>query len=606
LFHTKSMMKFTYLPIKFKLIVFFLPLIVLSVLLSGLFSYWLASKQIRENAHLLLNDTVHQTGIFINDKLLTMFEQLVLIEDDKAIRNVIIREGNETDEDRIIDMIDISNRFKEIYARNHSMLDSIYVKLNNGREFQVREPNNPRRANLDLSAWIDRYSWSDKGYYWLNDHPDTVFGTSGTNSVITVFRILGKKGAPFNGIVLFNLKTAYFRTILNNVTVSPNGNIALISPEGVLYSKEVDARYDIGENGLAALRANKGQGSLNLVSNNNEKMFVVYNSMDINNWIVAAIVPESDVLEKAGQIKYVSIALIVLVVFLSSITATWFANSISKSIMYLSNQIRKVEDGNLNVEFTVKDNNEIGVLAGGLTSLIRTVNNLLHQVREEQEKKRKLELLVLQSQINPHFLYNTLASIQQLIDYRDNEKAGKMLGAVTRFFRIAISKGRDIIPVQEEIGHIRDYLTIQQMRYSQDFDFEFDISDELLNGYMIKLTLQPIVENSIYHGIKNKYDRGRIRISGRRAGPDIVFEVFDDGAGIPEERLDRLVRSINQSDIELRPITFGLKNVNQRIKLYHGQQYGIIVESTLHEYTRVTVTVPLLSQSPQEEEDSNG
>lgn len=588
-------------PIKLKFLIVLLPIIVISVVLSGVFSYWLAEGQIRENTNLMLNDTVYQTGTYIDDKMTTMFEQLLYMEDDKAIRNSVLKRGKETNKERLFDVIDFNNKMNDIYAKYSRILDSIYVRLNNGREFQLQKEQIPQKIGLNLNEWLGKYNDADKGYYWLNDHEDRVFETAIQRNVMTVFKMIGKQDSEFNGVVLINLKTEYFLEILNNVKISSNGVMVLLSPDGLLYSKEVDSVYEIGEKGIAYLRENSGNsGSFNIVTPRNKKMFVVYNFIKINNWTIAAIIPEADLLEKASQIKYISMLIIVFVAIVSALAVMIFTGRISKSIIYLSNQVKKVEQGNFNIGFSVKDKNEIGSLADGLTSLVKTVRKLLQQIRADQEKKRKLELLVHQSQINPHFLYNTLASIQQLIDHRDHRNAGTMLKAMTGFFKVGISKGKNMIQVSEEINHIRDYLIIQKMRYNDEFEFEFDIGEEIANGYIMKLILQPIVENSIYHGIKNKYEHGLIRISGRTSGPNMILEVFDEGAGIPKEKLDRLMRSINQPDIEQHPITFGLKNVNQRIKLYYGQQYGIEIESRIYEYTKVTVTIPLLKHLPEE------
>ncbi len=238
--------------------------------------------------------------------------------------------------------------------------------------------------------------------------------------------------------------------------------------------------------------------------------------------------------------------------------------------------------------------------------MVKSIKSLMTQIREEQDKKRKLELLLLQSQMNPHFLYNTLASIQQLIENQDASRASTMLRAITGFFRIGISKGQDIIYVAEEIMHIENYLIIQKMRYTKDFDYELDMADEIMQHSMMKLILQPIVENAIYHGIKNKYGRGRLKVSGRVRGTNLIFEIFDDGVGIHPDHLKNLIESINKHEIDQKPITFGLKNVNQRIKLYYGEPYGIQLESMLYEFTKVLVTIPIITEQPQQEEGSHG
>lgn len=581
-------------PLKNKLIVYFLSLIIISVVLSGVLSYRMVVSQIKENAHHLLNDTVSQTGFFLNEKFTVILEKLVLLGDGKAIRNSILQKSR-TDEDRIMDRIELTHRMNELYSTYFPMVDSIYIKLNTGQEFQLQKNEIPQSVGLNLQEWLKTYSWSEKGYYWINHHEDTIFETVKKRGVITVLRTFGRVDTPFNGIAAINLNSAYFEGILSNIQVSANGYLVLISPDGMLFSKEVAPKYDIGATAVRFLRENAGnRGSFTVTNGDRERFVVVFDSLSVNNWVLAAIVPERDLLRETDQIKYISILIIIVLVIVSSIMATLFAESFSKSIRYLSNQIRKVEAGNFSIEFNVKDNNEVGVLANGLNSLLKSVKDLMHKIREEQDKKRKLELLLLQSQIKPHFLYNTLASIQQLIENRDMPKASTMLRAITGFFRIGISRGKDMVFVSEEIEHVENYLIIQKMRYINDFEYELDIDKGMRKYTTIKLILQPIVENAIYHGIKNSFGKGCLRVKGRVDGGHLVFEIEDDGAGIPEDHLRHLLESIHQPEIDQQPITFGLKNVNQRIKLYYGPEYGIHLESKLYEYTKVTVTVPIL------------
>ena len=542
----------------------------------------------------MLKDTVYQTSNFVNDKFTMMFEQLVSLEEDSASQNLMINQyADPNKSEKYNNIIEMNRRLNDIYLGYYQMLDSIYFYSKGGTEIKLFRDAVPMQIGLNLDQWDDIYNNSDKGYYWLNNHIDEVFRTVEQRQVMSVFKIYGNKDAALNYILLFNLKNQYFSTILQNVKISSNGYMVLISPDGMISSKEVLPAYDIAKPGLDYLREKQeDEGSFNIRSIKGEKMLVVYNTIKINNWRIAAIVPEKEILESASQIKYISLLIIIILIFVSTIVAAIFAGSISGPIRFLSKRVREFEKGNFNVKFDVKDSNELNILANGLSSLVKTVENLLQKVKDEQEKKRKVELLALQSQINPHFLYNTLASIKHLIDMNENERASKMVGALTKFFMIGISKGKEIITLREEIEHVQNYLSIQKMRYSKDFEFSFQIDENILDCRIIKLTLQPIVENAIYHGIKNKQEMGMIKLNGYQEETDIVIEVWDDGAGISTERLQGLIKSINLSEIEENPTTFGLRNVNQRIKLHFGEPYGLSIESTENIYTKVTIRIP--------------
>ena len=181
-----------------------------------------------------------------------------------------------------------------------------------------------------------------------------------------------------------------------------------------------------------------------------------------------------------------------------------------------------------------------------------------------------------------------------------------MVGALTKFFMIGISKGKEIITVAEEIEHIRNYLLILQMRYSQDFDFELDVSEEIARCQIIKLTLQPLVENSIYHGIKNKPAKGILRVTGYREGAQAVIEVYDDGAGMSEARLAELRQSLAAPEVAEHPMTFGLRNVNERLKLHFGPEYGLTVFSEAGRFTRILVRLPFPEETSGGDADESG
>jgi two-component system sensor histidine kinase YesM len=590
-------------PLKVKLLCFFLPLIICSVGLTGVLSYLFAEKQLRDNAYYLLRDTAYQTNLFLNDRFATMFEQLYNIENDPAIQNMILNRYSPESKQKYLDLIGLNDRLNEIYRRYPKIIDSIYIYLDNGHEFSLMNDSIAVREGIRLEEWLRRYRGSPKGYYWLNDHRDRIFETFEERRVLSCFKLIGTPASKVKGLVILNLKSDHFLEILRNIRVSAHGYLALISPDGLLLSKNAAPRYRLSRADLAGLRDRAGaDGGYERRNPSGEKLFIVYNTIAMNQWRIAAVVPERDLLAEAGRIKTTSLAIILVLSLISAGLALVFAGNIATSVKYLSEQVKRVEAGDFDTQFLIAEQNEVGILAKGLTSLVNTVKQLLRKVREEQEQKRQIELLALQSQINPHFLYNTLSSIKHLIEMNENGRAAKMVGALTKFFMIGISKGKEVITVAEEIEHIRNYLLILQMRYSQDFDFELAVNEEIADCKIIKLTLQPLVENSIYHGIKNKPEKGIIRVSGYRAGRHAVIEVYDDGAGMTEARLAELRQSLAAPEVAEHPMTFGLRNVNERLRLHFGPDYGLDIFSEPGRYTRILVRLPFPEQRQEENE----
>lgn len=262
----------------------------------------------------------------------------------------------------------------------------------------------------------------------------------------------------------------------------------------------------------------------------------------------------------------------------------------------LSSFPQKVSDwqnGDANVDFSTdyQSENEINTLSRGLYSLKNTVTDLLRQVKLEQKQKYKMELLAMQAQIKPHFLYNTLASVRNLVDMGDNRKAGVMCDALEKYYRIGVSNGKEVITVRQEVEHATNYLRIQQMRYQKDFDFFVNVDENIMNCDILKITLQPLVENAVYHGIKQKEGKGTIVLSGGRENGRIVFSVYDDGAGMNPEKLKELEASIS-GDWDSQSENFGLRNVSRRLRLFYGENAYIAFDSVKGMFTEVKVVIP--------------
>lgn len=223
--------------------------------------------------------------------------------------------------------------------------------------------------------------------------------------------------------------------------------------------------------------------------------------------------------------------------------------------------------------------------------MIDKINELLEQVTTEQIRLRKAEFELLQTQINPHFLYNTLDTIIWLAEAGKQREVVGMVGSLSEFFRASLNQGKDIISIREELQHVKSYLEIQQVRYQDILKYEIQVPGELDKYLIPKITIQPIVENALYHGIKNKRGLGRIRVSGKKEEGGFAIQVEDNGIGINEERL-RQVRDKIQYRTPAENDIYGLYNVNERIRLNFGEKFGISIESVYGEGTVVSIHLP--------------
>ena len=281
------------------------------------------------------------------------------------------------------------------------------------------------------------------------------------------------------------------------------------------------------------------------------------------------------------------VAVLLLIVFISH----YIPLSISRPITELVEVTQQVSQGNLQVRSHVNTGVEAKQLSESLNTMIDKINALLEQVKKEQIRIRKAEFELLQAQINPHFLYNTLDTIIWLAESDEQKQVVHMVESLSDFFRTSLNQGKDIISIKEEIQHVRSYLEIQQMRYQDILEYEIDVPEEFYQNTIPKITVQPLVENALYHGIKNRRGKGKITVRGYREDSFFILEVRDNGIGMQTERLVQVRNALLYKQLAESKV-YGLYNVNERIRLNCGEEYGLRISSTYQEGTTVKILLP--------------
>ena len=283
----------------------------------------------------------------------------------------------------------------------------------------------------------------------------------------------------------------------------------------------------------------------------------------------------------------VSSLFLIVAVLLFLTVSKWIA----KPIQVLESRMSEIESSEyfeIN-EVNIDSYQEVSALSSSFNTMMRKIDELMKRVVIEQNEQRKSELKALQNQINPHFLYNTLDSIVWMIEKGQNEKAGELVVALAKFFRLSISQGRNIIPIKDEVNHAKNYILIQKIRYQDAFTYEFDVDQSMNELKTMKFLLQPLIENSIYHGLKNKIDAGHILIKVHQDDTHIIFSVSDNGYGIRQEKIDELYRKMKGDNLH---DGVGLKNIYQRLVIYFGSKADMVIESELDEGTTISIKIP--------------
>ena len=300
----------------------------------------------------------------------------------------------------------------------------------------------------------------------------------------------------------------------------------------------------------------------------------------------------------------IQIIITVLAIIISINSFISVSGAIQKPISDMEKLSTKVSNGDLTARIDIPHVDELDTLAGNLNTMAGQIDLLIKKNMEEQKNFQKAEMKALQAQITPHFLYNTFDTIVWLAEEEHTEEVVKITKAFSDFLRISLSRGHEWITISQELDHIKNYLTIQKIRYADILSYTIDADESLMEYKIIKLVLQPLVENAIYHGIKNKRGRGVLKVSIHYADESkqaITFTVEDNGAGFTEERLGQVRNELRTGaeDSEKLSSVYGLYNVNKKLKLYYGEQTeGIIIESTAGKGSKISFTIPIFIDVP--------
>jgi len=417
-----------------------------------------------------------------------------------------------------------------------------------------------------------------------------------SEQVITVSRSIRFKraGREESGVLLLELNYDMITDLARKTNLGEYGHLMILDDQGrLLYTSET------GEPRMTLLSA-KEASSIFLGSRRvtlwNTDMFINVNTLIQTRWLIATVSNINGIRNAVKRLALIIVLIYSVSIAICATVAAVISLQVSRPVSQLKTAMLKVEEGDFSRQASVSGQTEIVSLAHSFNAMTGKIRELMARLVSQQREKRKMELQVLQNQINPHFLYNTLDSIVWLAEHDRNKDVITTVVALAHFFRIGISKGETFIPVGNEISHVRNYLTIQSIRYVNKFTYDIQVDSRLLGYRVMKLVLQPIVENAIYHGIGDE-DDGKIKITGTIENGYMVFRVWNSGYGISEEKIREMYETMRGNP---EKPSVGIRNVYQRLKLYYGDEAEVIITSIQDETTTVSLRIPL---EPKEERD---
>lgn len=483
-----------------------------------------------------------------------------------------------------------------LYEANKDNLVSIACYTKEGK-LTAATPIATVKADVNVTAqeWFVDAMDQLENFHFSTPHVQNLFDDPSYRYywVISLSRTveLTHNGAATMGVLLVDMNYSSIEQLLEKANEDASSEyVYLMDRDGeIIYHPRQDLIHmDIYEENN--LEAAQYEDETVRETFRGEKRLVTVKTVSYTGWKLVSVVPMEVFSMGMESTRYLVLLFVVLALLATVILNQLVSARIAKPLKKLNDSVKEWEAGNLEPDIYVGGSMEVEHLGKTLRSTVEQIRQLMQDIVVEQEEKRKSELDALQSQINPHFLYNTLDSIVWMITGEKYEEAVFMITQLASLFRISLSQGKTIIRIEDEIKHAQNYMNIQKIRYKNVFQVDFQIEPEILQCCTVKLVLQPLLENAIYYGMEYMDGEGQILVSGYRRGEDIFLEVQDNGLGMPEEEAARLLTEENRE--RKRGSGVGLINVHSRIRLRFGPQYGLLIESHPDEGTTVTIHIP--------------
>lgn len=557
------------------------------MMILGIMVYLRVSAASREEMIGSTEKLMEQTGENMEDYLVSMRQ----ISD--AVYYNVIKENDFSDQDN-----DIQQGMKRIYEANRSNLRSIAIYNNYGSlmgaEPVVLQKEDP---NVTRQDWYKQAKAEMENMHFSTPHIQNLFDDAFRYYwVISLSRAveLTDNGVPQVGVLLVDMDYSSISRMMKQINAKTSGQYYYLcdgSGEIIYHTKQMQINKGIcSENSKKA--ASYKDGVYDEFAGGEHRKVIV-NTISYTGWKLVGVIPNSVFTHGMFDIRYFIVLLILLMAMMLGVVNRVVSVRIASPILKLNDSVLEYETGK-KPEIYIGGSMEIRHLGDSIQRSYEQIDMLMHKIVLEQTERRKSELEALQSQINPHFLYNALDSITWMIEGERNDEAVFMISQLAKLFRISLSKGRTVIPVSDELQHVQSYMNIQKVRYKNSFSFVLDVDPAVYSFCTVKLILQPILENAINYDVggMDEDDGGEIRVTGREQDGKVLLLVEDNGLGMSEDEVAFLLTDNNR--IHKHGSGVGLVNVNNRIQLLFGKEYGLSVASEPDEGTVVTVSFPAI------------
>lgn len=583
--------KLGYIPIGYKLMLTFLIFIVILVSVNFYISHSMYDETMRKQTRVNIQGTLKQIRDNVAYKVDDIVQTSATLYDDTTLaqsvrRNLYGVENHNRMNDIIIPKLESAakavglNLRLSVYFHNQTLHQS-YRNWSNGRG----ENFNEQTFDIYYMKHI-----SDK--FWYFTLPEENFNVTmvwrqveedARDERISMIRRMLDMNNPLEikeiGIMRFSVRLSELFDSVDYTKLGEGSILSVLDPVGNVVFTSGQALEDRDES------QNKVSKYATAAKYDEKKYLTLQEDLPQKNWKIVAQVPLNIIEQEAKRVRTVFIIICLICVLLFAYTGYLISQSFSKRILKIVGVLNAFREGDLHKRITYRGKGEFPQIATALNAMGEDIESLINKVYLTQLQKKEAELEMLQSQINPHFLYNTLSSINQLAKFGETEKLQDMVVQLAQFYRLTLNSGKTMIPIVTEIEQANAYLDIQKVKYGQRLEVTYNIDADIWPYETVKLILQPFIENVLKHAWSG--DRIHIRVSVTKEGKDIVYRIIDDGLGMKQERIEEIFDPRDDSHMGC-----GIRNIDQRVKLHYGNEYGVSIYSRVGIGTTVQIRIP--------------
>jgi len=591
--------------LKNKAFVFLILFGILPLLISGIIINILTSKLLVQKMNYMAEQTIDKLSLLVSKDLQGFIDITIYSSQNKDLNNLINKKlYNDLQKQEVF--FGIRNQlFSKILIRRsdypyHYILITKYGYIFTNFSYINENDSELLSDKLSKNYWYNLLSYS---------RTQKILITSEINYLSPRFEPqlyicsnIVHEMEPI-GILLIGIDKYYISKLLENVRMSEQSSIYILNKNECLVEGEDNfiPFYKLPSDIIDKLY--NSQTTLLDYRINGEKEFVTFKDLYIggveDNWKIMIITPAKDIIKDVNYINYIIIGMLLLS-FLAVVFLTFLINKqIINPVLRLNDFAREVKEGNLDVRITSARQDEIGKLTLVFNRMVENIKQYIANIKEQEIIKRQFEISVLQSQINPHFIRNTLNIVRWMSEMMGITSISKAIVSIVGLINYNYDITSSTVSVRKEIKYLEEYIYLQKLRFQNKFTSKIEIDDEILDCRILKLVLQPIVENAIIHGFGKKIGLGKLLIKGQKLDSKLVFVISDDGIGMTKDKIKKILQAEKALSESISIHKIGLANVQQRIKLNYGNDYGIDIKSEVNIGTEVTIMIPYILKDEQ-------